>query len=93
MTNGATAAAVAAAIAQAVKASGAIVRVSPDAFSTLLARSTEPLIVIAEEGVFTKHLAYLMPYKGLIFYAKSKDPLPVPAGAEVIRADRIWIPG
>ena len=40
--------AAAAAIAQAIKASGAIVRVEPADFMTILSRSHEPLVVLAE---------------------------------------------
>jgi hypothetical protein len=37
------------------------------------------------EGSFTS-------YKGLAFFTKSNTPLDLPAGAEVVTADRIWIP-
>jgi hypothetical protein len=48
---------------------------------------------VAEDGVFSKGFAYLMAYKGLIFFTKSKDPLLLPAGAELMEAEKIWIPG
>ena len=50
MSDGGAAAAAAAAIAQAIKASGVIVRVEPDEFVKLLARQSEPLIVCAVGG-------------------------------------------
>ena len=55
--NGAAAAA--AAIAQAIKASGALVRIDPEGFKTLVQRSREPLVVIAEGGFFSKKFQYL----------------------------------
>lgn len=48
MSNGAAAAAaIAAAIAQATKASGAIVRMEPRDFEAILSRSAKPLVVMA----------------------------------------------
>jgi len=87
------AAAVAAAIAQAIKASGAIVRVSPDNFLAIVGRADRPLVVTAEGGVFSTRYDYLTAYKGLIFYAKSPSPLRLPGGTETIAAQKIWIPG
>ena len=85
--------AAAAAIIQAIKASGVIVRVEPEEFSKLMNRVKDPLIVVAEGGVFTKNYQYLVGYKGLAFYTKSAEPLQLPASAEVIAAKSIWIPG
>lgn len=83
----------AAAIANAVKASGAIVQVEPDDFLKILARTEDPLVVTAEGGFFkTKH-QYLTSYKGLDFYCNSDELLPLPADAELIPAGKIWIPG
>jgi hypothetical protein len=92
---GATAggAAAAAAIAQATKASGAIVRMKAEEFQSLLHRTKDPLVVMAEGGVFKKHTAYLTSYRGLMFYTKSEAALNLPSGAEVVVADDIWIPG
>jgi len=86
-------AAAAAAIAQAIKASGAIVRLEPAEFSKLLNRVREPLVVIAEGGFFGVRYQYLTAYKGLAFYTKSRTPLLLPGGAEVIQAKTVWIPG
>jgi hypothetical protein len=91
--GGAGAAAVAAAIAQAIKASGAIVRVSPDDFLAIVGRADRPLVVTAEGGVFSTRYDYLTAYKGLIFYARSPSALRLPGGAETIAAQKIWIPG
>ncbi len=92
MAGGTEAALAAQAVADAIKASGVLVRLEPGEFSKLLGRVKDPLIVIAEGGVFGKTYHYLMSYKGLAFFTQSSSPLELPAGAEVVTADRIWIP-
>lgn len=87
------ASAAAAAIAQAIKASGVLVRVAPDEFAKILSRAKEPLIVVAEGGLFRTNYQYLAGYKGLAFFTKSDAPLNLPSGAELVKASRIWIPG
>jgi hypothetical protein len=57
-----------------------------------LARTKEPLIVIAEGGLFEKKYRYLTSYKGLAFFTKSNSALELPGGAEVVTADDISIP-
>jgi hypothetical protein len=86
------AAAAAAAIAQAIKASGVLVRVEPPEFLKILRKASDPLVVAATGGVFSKNYQYLMSYKGLAFYTRSADPLSMPNTAEVVVANRIWIP-
>jgi hypothetical protein len=56
-----------AAIAKAIKASGVIVTLKPEEFSKVLNRAKDPLIVVAESGVFSTNYKYLMAYKGLTF--------------------------
>ena len=87
------AAAGAAAIADAIKASGVLVRVKPEEFAKLLGLTKEPLIVIAEGGLFGKNYQYLMSYKGLAFFTKSSIALQLPADAQLVTASRISIPG
>jgi hypothetical protein len=84
--------AAAAAIAQAIKASGVIVRLNPDEFRKVMERVPDPLVVISQGGVFSTEYQYLTSYKGLAFFTKTNTPLDLPAGAEVVAADRIWIP-
>ncbi len=95
MTNGAAAgsAAAAAAIANAIKASGVLVRMEPREFLSVLSRCENPLVVVAECGVFSRKHQYLTSYKGLAFYTKSSTPLPIGSHAEVISARKIVIPG
>jgi hypothetical protein len=91
--GGAGAAAAAAAIAQAIKASGVIVNVAAEDFQAILERMKEPLIVHATGGFFVTNYQYLVSYKGLAFYTKTKIPLDLPDKSEVVLAKKIWIPG
>lgn len=89
---GAEAGAVAAAIAKATKASGVIVKLSPDDFQAVLNRAGKVLIVCAIGGLFSTNYQYLTSYKGLAFFTKAKIPLVLPPGAETVLAEKIWIP-
>jgi len=96
MANGgavAGAAAGAAAVARAIKASGVVVRVSPEDFQRILARATGALVVHAEGGLFTTRYKYLIGYRGLAFFTKASEPLHLPAHVETVQAAKIWIPG
>ena len=46
----------------------------------------------ATGGFFSRNYQYLTSYKGLAFFAKSPDPLELPAAVEVVQARKIWIP-
>jgi hypothetical protein len=81
-----------AAIAQAIKASGAIVKVAPEDFIKILKKVEKPLVVIAKGGFFKGNHQYLTGYKGLVFFTKSPEPLMLPGGSEVIASRQIWIP-
>ncbi|MFO0913143.1 MAG: hypothetical protein U0795_09305 [Pirellulales bacterium] len=87
------AAAAAAAIAQAIKASGAIVRVAPDDFLAIINRNPEALVVTATGGFISTSYKYLTSYKGLAFYTQAYEPLRLPRGVEIVQAKSIWIPG
>ena len=96
MSSGATAAggaAVAAAIANAVKASGVLIRVEPGDFQAILSRTQQPLVVCARGGFFNKDYRYLVSHGGFAFYTRSPEPLSLPGGAQTVMAKRIWIPG
>ena len=82
----------AAAIANAIKASGSIVRVEPQMFAELLRKVERPLIVYARGGLFSGKHQYLTSYKGLTFFAKSGQQIDLPRGVEVIVAKKIWMP-
>jgi hypothetical protein len=90
--SAAGAAAVHAAIANAIKASGAIVKVENRDFLTLLDRAEKPLVVMAGKGFLSPSYKYLFSYKGLAFYTKSSEQLRLPISVELIMAKSIWIP-
>ncbi len=89
----AAAAAHAAAIARAIKASGAIVKVEPEDFMAILSKTREPLVVMARGGFMKPNYQYLTAYKGVIFFTKSPAQLILPGGVELIASKQIWIPG
>jgi glycogen synthase len=87
------AAAAAAAIANAIKASGVVVRVSPADFHTILLKIEKPLVVYAKGGFFSTNYQYLVSYKGFAFFTKSSEPILLPGEIETIVAKKIWTPG
>ncbi|MBZ5535126.1 MAG: hypothetical protein LAO31_04155 [Acidobacteriia bacterium] len=82
-----------AATAEAIKASGAIVRVEPSVFTAIIWKTENPLVVAAEGGFLKRNYQYLSAYKGLIFYTKSPIPVELGNRCELIKARSIWIPG
>lgn len=82
-----------AAVANAVKASGAIIRLKPEEFAKVLSRAIEPVIVIAPGGISKKKTQYLLSWKGFVFHCVSSEQMNFPSGAEIIAAKKIWIPG
>lgn len=85
-------AAAAAAIANAIKASGVLVRVDPQSFQSILRKIANPLVITARCGLFTTKYQYLVSYKGFAFFTKSREPLILPAGVETVTAAKIWTP-
>jgi len=90
MADGAAAAA--AIIANAIKASGTLVRVEPETFVGLVRRAEKPLIIYNQSGLFMKNHQYLISYKGFAFFTRSREQIDLPRSVEVIVADKIWIP-
>ena len=90
--SAAAGAAIAAAIANAVKASGAVVRVQPEDFANILSRVEKPLVIYNTGGFFKTRHQYLVSYKGFFFYTKTSNQMDLPKSAEVIIAKSIWIP-
>ena len=86
-------AAAAAAIAQAVKASGVIVRVTPEDFENILSKSDKPLVICATGGFISTNYQYMTSYKGFAFFTKCPAPLMFSPKVETIVAQKIWIPG
>lgn len=86
------AAAHAVAMANAIKASGVVVRVEAQDFLIILKKEKEPLVVTGLGGLFSKHHQYLTSYKGLAFFTTSPAPLVLPRSVEIISAKKISIP-
>jgi len=87
------AAAAGAAIANAIRAFGAIVTVESRDFEAILRRADAPLVVCAQGGLFSTHYQYLTAYKGIFFYTKTQTPLPLGPNIETITAKKFWLPG
>jgi hypothetical protein len=92
-SGGASVAAAAAAIANAIKASGVLIKVDQSDFLKILAKEEKPLVITAFGGFLTKNYQYMTSYKGFAFYTKSATPLILPGKVEIINARQIWIPG
>jgi hypothetical protein len=90
MSNGGAAAA--AAVIQAIRASGVLVEVEPEDFLTIVGRSESPLVVVAEPRWYSPRFKYLASHKGLAFYTKSRVPLDLPRRADIVAARSIWTP-
>ena len=89
----AAAAAAAAAIANAIKAHGGLIKLDPDEFKKILNKAEKPLVAFAEGGFWGKSYQYLMNYKGLFFFCKTKEAIHLPGTVEVIKCEKIMIPG
>jgi hypothetical protein len=88
----AAAGAAVAAIANAIKASGAVVRVQPEDFANILSRVEKPLVIYNTGGFFKTRHQYLVSYKGFVFHTKTSNQIDLPTSVEVITAKSIWIP-
>jgi hypothetical protein len=80
------------AIANAIKASGVLVRLDAPEWLKILKRTDNPLVVIARGGVFRRKYQYLTSYRGLAFFTLSEHPLVLPGRAELISAKSISLP-
>ncbi|MDN5200820.1 hypothetical protein QQ008_05595 [Fulvivirgaceae bacterium BMA10] len=90
--NGAGTAAHVAAIQNAIKASGAIIKIEVNEFVSLLSKMDPGLVIESQGGLFSASFKYLTSYKGFVFYTKSGDRLSISGKHEMIRAKRIWVP-
>ncbi|MGW8121049.1 hypothetical protein ACV07N_00205 [Roseivirga echinicomitans] len=88
-----TAAAAQAAIQQAIKASGAIVKIEANEFSRMLSKLDDCLVIERQGKLFFKdYYEYSTSYKGFIFYCKSREMISIPSRLEKISAKKIWVP-
>ncbi|MDF7798044.1 hypothetical protein P4C99_01115 [Pontiellaceae bacterium B1224] len=90
--TGASTAAIAATIANAIKACGTLIRVEPQEFLKIVGKQDQPLVVIKSPGAFSHSTKYLTSYKGLAFHCKSQTELMIPSNTEVIHAKKFSMP-
>jgi hypothetical protein len=93
-TGAVAAGAAAAAVANAIKASGTLVRVEPEEMRRILDLQEAPLVVVASHAgaLFGPKHELLTSYRGLAFYCRSSEAIELPGTAEVIAAKKIWMP-
>jgi hypothetical protein len=84
--------AAAAAIANAIKASGVIVKLKEEDFIKVISRAENPVVVVSRGGFMKKDFDYLLAYKGFVFFARTKEEINLPGTAEIIATQQIWIP-
>lgn len=91
--NAGAGAAAQAAIQQAIKASGAIVKIEPGDFSRLVGRMNDGL-VIEHQGtlLFKSVFKYSTAYKGFIFYCRTSEKISIPTRLEKISSKHFWVP-
>ncbi len=92
MTYAGGAAAYAAVVANAVKASGSLVKLEEKDFARILEKARSGLVVHASSGVFSTKHQYLVSYKGFTFFHVCREPVRIPDGFEIIEAKSIWMP-
>jgi len=68
---------------------GFTVPVNEAAFLQIVNRTTAPLVVFAEMGMFKSSYRYLTVYKGVTFCCTSAQPLELPRDTELVKADSI----
>ena len=85
-------AAIHAAIANAIQATGVVVRLEPGEWLSILKRAENPLVVVAQGGMFKTKYQYLTSYRGLAFFTKSPTALVLPGRTDVITAKSMSIP-
>jgi hypothetical protein len=87
------AAAAVAIIANAIKASGVLVQVSPEDFNTILGKIEKPLVISSTGGFIRTNYQYLTSYKGFVFHTRCPSPVDFSPKIELVTAKKIWIPG
>lgn len=81
------------ALANAIKAQGSIVSVTPEGFMSILSKpECTKLVVVVKPSFLSSKWKYATSYKGFTFFTKSKEELSVSGLAEIIMADKFWMP-
>ena len=78
------------ALANAIKAQGVIVEVSPNDFDAILRQTEKPLVVHAESKIIRVTHKYLTSYRGMVFYTRLKEPLQFSRPVEMVEAKKLW---
>ena len=60
--------------------------------NSMLRSKSASLVISAPGGYLSGGHDYLTSYKGIGFFTNSPNPLTLPEGAEVVAAQKIWIP-
>jgi hypothetical protein len=80
------------AVMNAIRSMGVVVQVEPADFVKLVERQSEPLVVYAPPKLFAPKHEYVVSYKGLAFYTKSREELRLPGTTEIIRTKSMSVP-
>jgi len=63
-----------------------VVETEPEDFMSVISKSEKPLVITVSSGVMKKEYKYLTTCRGLIFFTRSKTPLELPPGIDVVVA-------
>jgi len=77
---------------RAVKACGCLIELKPADFIELVARTEEPLVVLAHTGIILKTFEYMTSYKNFCFHTESKTVLKFTNKIELVVAAKMTIP-
>ncbi len=89
----ASGAAAQAAIQQAIKASGTLVKIEANDFSRLISKLDDALVIEnVGKGLFNEFYRYCVSYKGFVFYCRTSQAISIPSRLEKINVKRIWLP-
>lgn len=69
-----------------------IVTVENDEFMRLVKQANDPMIIHQIPGWFSGQNRYLLTYRGVTFYTRSKEELSISKNAEVITAKYFYVP-
>ncbi len=79
-------------IRQALKMNGVFVQLTVEDFRKLISKNEGLVIVVSKTGLFTTRYLHVTSYKGLVFYCKCKEPLPISSKNETIYSNSISLP-
>lgn len=82
-----------AAIQEAIKASGTIVRIEASEFSRLISKMESGIVIESVSKFFGKEFfKYSTSYSGFVFCCKTTSKMSIPSRLEKINARNIWFP-